>query len=190
MRQHEFIQQLSIELKKYKINDIEEIILDFEEHFAFRLEEGKTEEELISKAEICDFKNISKILKERKKKIPFELQAVVYKAMSHNPNDRYKNVRLMRDDIISFMQGGFVEALEYDLFTYFLKWMKKRKKTFATIISILILLFSSLTFAYFYKGYIDNKKKIERKNELEKLLLETEKEINTIRTYVKDSSRI
>jgi uncharacterized membrane protein len=49
MKKDEFIQQLSIELKKYKINDIDEIILDFEEHFAFRLEEGRTEEEIAKK---------------------------------------------------------------------------------------------------------------------------------------------
>lgn len=49
MTREEFILQLSNELKKYKVQDIDEIIIDFEEHFSFKLEEGKTEEEVARK---------------------------------------------------------------------------------------------------------------------------------------------
>ena len=70
MTKNEFILQLSNELKKNRINDIDEIIIDFEEHFAFKLEEGKTEEEIARKmgnpVDIAkDYLNQAKATKER-----------------------------------------------------------------------------------------------------------------------------
>lgn len=62
MNKQEFMLILNDELVKNKVNDREDIIADFNEHFICKLEEGKTEEEVIQKignpVEIAsDYKN-------------------------------------------------------------------------------------------------------------------------------------
>lgn len=42
-----FIEELKRELKLYNVSDIDEIIAEYEEHFEYKLEEGKTEEEIV-----------------------------------------------------------------------------------------------------------------------------------------------
>lgn len=49
MTRNEFINTLRDELKNNNINEIEDIIAEYQEHFDFKLEEGKTEEEIASK---------------------------------------------------------------------------------------------------------------------------------------------
>lgn len=49
MNKTEFISILKSELLKGKVNDIDDILFEFEEHFAYKIEEGKTEEEVIKK---------------------------------------------------------------------------------------------------------------------------------------------
>jgi len=44
-----FFAELNKELVKNKVNDIDEILAEFEEHFAYKIEEGKTEEEIAKK---------------------------------------------------------------------------------------------------------------------------------------------
>ncbi len=74
MTREEFIFQLSNELKKYKVKDIDEIIMDFEAHFSFKLEEGKMEEEVARKmgnpSDIAkDYLNQGKTNKEKGKSV-------------------------------------------------------------------------------------------------------------------------
>ncbi len=74
MTREEFMFQLSNELKKYKVKDIDEIIMDFEDHFSFKLEEGKTEEEVARKmgnpSDIAkDYLNQGKTNKEKGKPV-------------------------------------------------------------------------------------------------------------------------
>jgi len=49
MNKSEFMQILNKELINNKVNDIDEILTEFEEHFAYKLEEGRSEEEVIRK---------------------------------------------------------------------------------------------------------------------------------------------
>ena len=49
MNKNEFIIILRKELNKLNVKEIDEIIEDFEEHFEFKLEEGKTEAEIVKK---------------------------------------------------------------------------------------------------------------------------------------------
>lgn len=72
MNKLEFIQKLKAELLANQVPDIEEIIADFEEHFAYKLEEGKTEAEILRKignpSDIArDYQVFSKPEKESKK---------------------------------------------------------------------------------------------------------------------------
>ena len=49
MNKTEFLRSLKSELEKNRVNDIEDILADFEDHFANRLEEGVSEEEISRK---------------------------------------------------------------------------------------------------------------------------------------------
>jgi len=49
MTKNEYLEELKKELKKYNVADIDEIIADYEEHFNYKSEEGKTEEEIVRK---------------------------------------------------------------------------------------------------------------------------------------------
>lgn len=49
MTKEEFINELRKELKHHNIDEIEDIITEYEQHFEFRLEEGLTEEEITKK---------------------------------------------------------------------------------------------------------------------------------------------
>lgn len=49
MNKNEFISTLKFELEKRRVVDIDEIIIDFEEHFSSHLEEGLTEAEIVRK---------------------------------------------------------------------------------------------------------------------------------------------
>lgn len=49
MTKENFLEQLRKELKLNNVSDIDEIIADYEEHFEFKAEEGKTEEEIVKK---------------------------------------------------------------------------------------------------------------------------------------------
>ncbi len=58
MTKNEFLDELRKELKINNITEIDDIISDYEEHFAFKLEEGRTEEEVVKKLQSP--KNIAK----------------------------------------------------------------------------------------------------------------------------------
>jgi len=49
MNRTKFINDLKKELKNNNVSEIEEILEDYEQHFNFKIEEGKTEEEIIRK---------------------------------------------------------------------------------------------------------------------------------------------
>ena len=49
MTKNEFLEGLRKELKLYNVAEIDEIISEYEEHFAFKVEEGFTEEEIAKK---------------------------------------------------------------------------------------------------------------------------------------------
>jgi uncharacterized membrane protein len=46
MNKMEFLKKLEAKLKGLPVNDIKEILSDYEEHFRIGLEKGKTEEEI------------------------------------------------------------------------------------------------------------------------------------------------
>jgi uncharacterized membrane protein len=49
MNKETFFTELNKELVKNKVSDIDEILAEFEEHFAYKIDEGKTEEEVVKK---------------------------------------------------------------------------------------------------------------------------------------------
>ena len=46
MNKKEFLDELRKELKKNNVSDIEEIIEEYDNHFNYKLEEGRTKEEI------------------------------------------------------------------------------------------------------------------------------------------------
>lgn len=49
MNKYEFLEELKKELEKHNVSDTEDIISEYEDHFAFKAEEGRTEEEVAKK---------------------------------------------------------------------------------------------------------------------------------------------
>ena len=49
MKKNEFLDKLKIELKKNNVTDMDEIVSEYEQHFAFKLADGHTEEEIAAK---------------------------------------------------------------------------------------------------------------------------------------------
>lgn len=49
MKKNEFLDNLKIELKKNNVSDMEEILSEYEQHFAFKLADGYSEEEIAAK---------------------------------------------------------------------------------------------------------------------------------------------
>jgi len=52
MNKKEYLEELRKELKKYNVNEVEDIIADYEEHFENKMEEGFTEEEIARKLSV------------------------------------------------------------------------------------------------------------------------------------------
>lgn len=51
MKKNEYLSELREELSKRKISDVDEIVLEYEQHFAFKLADGHTEEEIAARLE-------------------------------------------------------------------------------------------------------------------------------------------
>ncbi len=49
MNKTEYLEKLNYELKQRKVKDIEEIIREYDDHFAYKMKQGKTEEEIANK---------------------------------------------------------------------------------------------------------------------------------------------
>jgi WD40 repeat protein/serine/threonine protein kinase len=64
-------------------------------------------------------------------KTPEDLLAIVQKAMSKEPKDRYPSALSFAEDLRKFQSGQLVEAHKYSVLQRFFKYMKKRKQTFA-----------------------------------------------------------
>ena len=69
--------------------------------------------------------------------IPPELAAIVSKAMSPHPDDRYPTATALADDIIAFQSGGSVGSYRYDLRERISRFVR-RYKALLTVVFVLI----------------------------------------------------
>jgi len=56
-----------------------------------------------------------------------ELKAIIGKATAHDPADRYQSVRMLADDLRSYMQGNEVSALPDNPFMKILRWTSRHR---------------------------------------------------------------
>ena len=61
------------------------------------------------------------------RRIPYELDAVVAKAMAKRPSERYATVRDMQADLEAYLQGGALLAVRYSPWQRLSKWTSRRR---------------------------------------------------------------
>ena len=76
------------------------------------------------------------------REIPFGIEAVVLKAMSLNPEDRYSSVGELRDDVVHFISGFATQAEKAGLLKRTVLFMRRHK--WSLIAGVVILLLSLL----------------------------------------------
>ena len=104
---------------------------------------GDNEKELLQKTLKGQLEYIHHLKNEIK--IPRALKAIIAKAMSHDPKDRYDDVALLAEDINNFLQGRETIAYKDNLSRAVVRSLYKHKV--ATVLSILsiLLIFASIT---------------------------------------------
>lgn len=79
--------------------------------------------------------------------IPTALEAVIMKAMSLNPNDRYASVKELRSEVYAFIGGYATKAEQATYFKKTLLWFKRHKIIFSSIFLVLFVLLLVLLYA-------------------------------------------
>lgn len=77
------------------------------------------------------------------REIPFGIEAVVMKAMSLEPSSRYRSVRELRDEVVSFVDGFATQAEKAGPLKKTLLFMRRHQRSFifgAVILFLLLLL--------------------------------------------------
>lgn len=76
--------------------------------------------------------------------LPISLKAIIEKALSKDPDDRYKECSLMADDVRAYLAGFATSAEGAGFFTLFLL-LVKRYKVLSVTVAFFIILLTSLT---------------------------------------------
>lgn len=71
--------------------------------------------------------------------LPHDLEAVVLKAMSRDPSDRYPSALALAEDLGRWLDGGAVQALQQDRFYRLRRWTRKNR-ALATVAALSLLL--------------------------------------------------
>lgn len=79
--------------------------------------------------------------------VPRELEAVVLKAMAHDPRDRYARVEELKADIEAFLEGRVLAAASYNPFQRAAKWMLRHRAASAAVLAVILL--GGALFGYF-----------------------------------------
>ena len=108
---------------------------------------------------------------------PVEVEAICKKSLSKSPNERYKDVQALIDDINKYKSGMVTTAEDADSFSIIRKWTLRHKA--AVVIAIFnVLLISAFLYVYI-KSIQDSKRDIQNsKNNLESVvdMLKAERE--------------
>ncbi len=73
-----------------------------------------------------------KPIREVEPNAPLELCAVVARAMSRKPDDRYPDARALVDEVQQFLSGGLVSAYEYNFAELARRFIKRHKRVLTT----------------------------------------------------------
>jgi len=69
-----------------------------------------------------------------------ELAAIVERAMSKAPKDRYRSAKELADDVQRFLSGALVRVYEYKTSEVIMRWIRKHKMIVATVLSAVVAL--------------------------------------------------
>jgi len=87
------------------------------------------------------------LLRKYNKKIPKEIEAIIFKCLEKNPDRRYSSMAMLEEDIGSFLESKPVKARPVKIIGRLLKWIKRRTLiSFLASLLILLGLISSFIF--------------------------------------------
>ena len=106
------------------------------ELLAFRAPfDGRNREELLEQIAFTD----PKPLRHVNPSVPHDLQTIVHKAISKNPDDRYDTAQELADDLRAFIEDEPIKARPLSLAQRTTRWAVKRKSLVASVAAVLIL---------------------------------------------------
>jgi len=73
------------------------------------------------------------------KQIPWELEAVVLKAMARQPADRYRRVNDLKADIQAYLAGRTLQAAHYALWQRLFKWLARHRTASIAVAAVLMI---------------------------------------------------
>ena len=80
-----------------------------------------------------------KPLRQANRGVPNDLQTIVHKALSKNPDDRYQTAQEMADDLYAFTDDEPIKARPLSIAQRTTRWAAKRKGVVAAVAGVLIL---------------------------------------------------
>lgn len=92
--------------------------------------------------------------------IPMEIQKICFKALKSDPQDRYKSVASLMEDIIKYNKGLVLSAEKASPLTVLYKWAKRKKRILIALACNLLLIFILISI------YISNINHVNDKLEL------------------------
>ncbi len=85
---------------------------------------------------------VSPSLRAPGRDVPWELEAVVKKAMAHRQRDRYETVSALQADIEAFLHGATLKAADYHPGQVLAKWVRRHRAaavTSATVLAVALV---------------------------------------------------
>jgi eukaryotic-like serine/threonine-protein kinase len=104
---------------------------------------------------------------DEKKQYPKELISICFKCLNKKKGDRYKNAKLLAEDVRNFQTGGLVLAYDYSIGLMVRRWVLKHKTIFVSsfILLFLIILAGAISFSFWKKA--EKQKNIAEKRRIE-----------------------
>ena len=78
------------------------------------------------------------------REIPWELEALVLKAMAHDPDDRYQDVGEMLADLERYLSGRLVSAASYNPLQTAAKWVGRNRTAMIAVTVVLAVLYAAV----------------------------------------------
>lgn len=120
--------------------------------------QGESTEDLIAKSSRAEVKALDSSLE-----VPASLEAIIFKALSLEPEDRYQSVKDLQDDLHKYIDGYATLAEDAD-FLKQLKLLIMRNKPLVTLSSIMLFIIAFVLLSTFTRVNEERKVAIEAKN--------------------------
>ena len=101
------------------------------------------------------------------REVPFELEAVVLKAMAPSPRDRYDTVDQMKQEIEAYLEGRLLQAAEYSTWQVLKKWGARHQAAAAAAAGILLSMIVAFGVIIWQLGVVQEERDKANKRELQ-----------------------